>query len=370
MARRRRLHPPTPQDLASIRAVASAPLGARAPLEVPGAPSIVPPIALVAADAAAAQQREIATLRDDAARLRAEADRLAAAEAAGLVIRDVPLDEIDVDYLARDRLPRVEDDEAARALRRSIEIHGQRTPIELAVLEADAALPYGLVSGYRRHAALQRLARDTGESRWRTARAIVRTPLTIGAAFVAMVEENEIRESLSYFERGQVCVRAAEQGAFASVDAALDALFQTASPAKRSKIRSFVLIAEAVGDLLWQPQALGERLGLRIAGAIRAGHGGALRRHLGERAAAPRDAAAEQAALADFLAGLRVPRARRAADGADGDGCGTARAVGDASIRLRRRGESLVVEIAGAPSRETFDAAVLNALAALLAGGE
>lgn len=356
MARRRRLEPPTEPDLSAIRAAAAADPQAGGARDLPNGP----PIARIAADAVQAQQREIETLRTEARLLRRAAERLSEVEAAGLVIRDVPLDAIDVDYLARDRLPRLEEDDAGRALRQSIELHGQRMPLELAELGAGAERPFGLVSGYRRYAVLSRLARETGESRWRTARAVVRTPRTLGAAFVAMVEENEIRESLSYFERGQVCLRAAEQGAFATVDAALDALFQSASPAKRSKIRSFVLIAETLGDMLRRPETLGERLGLRIARAIRAGHGGALRRILAEPPSRPRDADDEQATLVAFLAALRSrrdppPAERRTLD----DG---------ATLSLRRRGDRVVIEIVGATPSAPSAHEMLDALAGCLAG--
>lgn len=355
MARRRRLEPPQAADLAAIRAAVGAPAVGAASAERIGPP----PIAREVANAAEAQRSEIEALRAEARRHRADADRLAAAAAAGLVIREVPLRAIDVDYLARDRLPRAEDDAALQALRASIEQHGQRTPLELADL-GDAADPrYGLVSGYRRYCALQRLASETGAARWRTARAIVRTPGTLGAAFIAMVEENEIREGLSYFERGQVCLRAVEQGAFGAVDAAIDALFAGASPAKRSKIRSFVLICETIGDVLRRPEALGERLGLRLAQAIRADHGGALRRFLGERPGSSRDAAEEQAALTAFLKQLRArpaPAQGRAHP-----------LAGGGTIVLRRRAGRIVVEIEGAGVDATAEDALLAAIAGFIA---
>jgi len=186
----------------------------------------------------------------------------------------------------------------------------------------------------------------------------VRTPGTLGAAFIAMVEENEVRESLSYFERGQVCLRAVEQGAFDTVDAAIDALFDGASPAKRSKIRSFVLICETVGDVLRRPEALGERLGLRLAQAIRADHGGALRRFLGERPGRSRDAVGEQAALLAFLTQLKTrpepspPRDRTL--------------PGGGRIVLRRRAGRTVIEIEGVAIDSTAEETLLAAIARVI----
>lgn len=357
MARRRRLEPPTSDDLEHIRAAAASAPDAREPFPVLRAP----PIAQVAQDSAAAQRREIDALRGEAARNRAAAARLAAAEAAGMMVIDVGLDHIDVDYLTRDRLPRGEEDDAGRALRRSIQTHGQRTPVELADLGADRTPPYGLISGYRRVSVIRRLLAETGDPRWATVRALVRSPATLGQAFLSMVEENEVREGLSYYERGRVCMLAAQQGAFGSVDAAVEALFATASPAKRSKIRSFTLLAEEIGDLLSRPEAIGERLGLRIAQAIRAGRGGALRRHLGERAAGLQGAAAEQAALARFLSGAAAaPAAPAARERVLDDGL---------RIACRRRRGGAVFDVTGERLSDEALEAALDALAAMFGDG-
>lgn len=102
----------------------------------------------------------------------------------------------------------------------------------------------------------------------------------MGGAFAAMIEENEIRSSLSHFERGRIAVIAAQQGAFANVEASVEALFQQASKAKRSKIRSFALIFEELGDMLAFPEALREKDGLRLATGLRDGAERALREAL------------------------------------------------------------------------------------------
>lgn len=361
MARRRRLEPPTVDDLALIRAAAAADPDGREPYPVLRAP----PIAKVAQDSAAAQRREIDALRANAARNHEAAERLAALETDGRMVTDVAIDQIDVDYLTRDRLPRDEEDDAGRALRQSIQTHGQRMPVELANLGTSRARPYGLISGYRRLWVIQRLLSETGEARWKTVRALVRTPATLGQAFVSMVEENELREGLSYFERGRVCMLAAQQGAFASVDAAVDALFAAASPAKRSKIRSFTLLAEEIGDLLLQPEAIGERLGLRVAQAIRAGKGGALRRHLGARAGALRGAAEEQTALARFLSGAATETAPSASPTP-----ALRERILDRGLRIacRTRRGGAVFDVTGGPLTDEALEAALDALVASLSG--
>jgi ParB family transcriptional regulator, chromosome partitioning protein len=125
------------------------------------------------------------------------------------------------------------------------------------------------------------------------------------------VEENEVRSSLSHFERGRIAVIAAQQGVFPNVEAAVDALFSQASKAKRSKIRSFALIFEDLGDMLMFPQALREKDGLRLAGALRDGHQARIRDGLAE--AAPETAAEELERIEAVLGNLEplAPRPDR-----------------------------------------------------------
>ena len=339
MARRRRLEAPTGDELASIRATA-----AIESLDRLGAdPLGLAPIAQVASDSVGAQMEEIARLRREAEAGRIAAERLEACEAKGLILLDLPLGEIDVDYLCRDRLPVSQNDESWLALKASIQRHGQRTPIEVAQL-ASSAKRYGLISGYRRLAALRSLFETNADPRWSRVQAIRRDVSTLGEAFVSMVQENELREALSHFERGRACVRAAEQGAFGSVEEALEVLFSDASPAKRSKIRSFITISEELGDLLIHPREIGERLGLRLAKAIRDGNGGVLRQMIGDRIAHPIDVAQEQIILDDILKTLSgMDRKRRNATPSD-----CIEFIGSrVRIIARRRGATVAFEVTG-----------------------
>lgn len=273
-----------------------------------GLPAPSAPITHLAGEAAAEQGREIARLREAAA----GAARLEAAEAEGRVLADVPLDRIDPGFLARDRILPADDaagtaDEAELALRASIRAHGQRMPIELVAFAAGEgrALPYGLISGWRRLSALTALHAETGEARFATARALVRREAGLAPAFVAMVEENEIRVGLSFYERGRIAALAAAQGAFVTADAAVDALFAAGSPARRSKIRSFLAIHEVLDDVLVWPETLGERLGLKLAQALKRGDAERIRAGLGAGAATCRSAADEQALIQALIAGGR-----------------------------------------------------------------
>ena len=292
-------------------------------LRRPGAPSFAAP---AAAEDGAPANAPIAGLAGEAARAGAEAARAAArlaeAEAEGRVLADIPLALIDDDFLARDRDPRGFDAAEMAALKASLRLHGQRTPAEVTRLEG-RDLPWGLVSGHRRLAALRVLHAETGEGRFSRLRAVVR-PRPPGSAaeaaddYVAMVEENEVRAGLSFYERGRIAVVAAERGAFANADEAIDALFAAAPRARRSKIRSFARIHREIGPLLRHPTRLTERLGLRVAEALKTG--GAARKTLlealeaapGERSA-EREAAILTAALAPPKKG--VSRAKQAAAG-------------------------------------------------------
>ena len=257
MAKRRRLTAP---DAAELKQLEEG-FDAMPPLETKG---MVPPIAQVAGEAAAGMVVTGPADRAEQARNRTDAERLRAAEGAGLLAVEIPLAEIAADHLSRDRvaLSGPEMDE----LKASLRSHGQRTPIEVMRLEEG----FGLISGWRRLRALGELLAETGEDSFAKVRAFVRVPASATEAYVAMVEENEIRANLSHYERGRLAAVAAGQGVFDSVQAAVNELFASASKAKRSKIRSFAMIHETLGDLLAFPTDLSERAGLQLAASLRA----------------------------------------------------------------------------------------------------
>ena len=214
-----------------------------------------PPIAQVAGEAASSAA--LARLSDEMERLRAE----------GRLILEIPRDQIAPDHLSRDRV--AIDAEEMRTLAKSIYNHGQRSPIEVTALPEGAAHPYGLISGWRRLQALSDLAEQTGDAKYDTVLAVVRQPKDSADAYVSMVEENEVRVGLSYYERARVAARATELGVFETEKKALLTLFDSASRAKRSRIRQFTYIYHALDDVLRFPAAIPERLGLRLAEVLR-----------------------------------------------------------------------------------------------------
>ncbi|MGR3436451.1 MAG: ParB/RepB/Spo0J family partition protein [Shimia sp.] len=264
------------------------------------------PIASVAGGAAAASAFEEV------------AGELSRARAEGRLIQAIPLVAIDRAYLVRDRV--VVDEHDMDALRESLRARGQQTPIEVVPLPVVAGRPqvtpyrFGLISGWRRMTALAQLHAETGEDRFATVQALVRDPGTAAEAYIAMVEENEIRVGLSYFERARVVLKSVEQKVFPDRKSALAGLFGSASKAKRSKIGSFVPVVDALDGALAFPGALGERLGLRLAKAIEEDPGFAAR--LRTILPGP-DAEVEQAVLEGAL---EAPGAPDAVDGVGAPG--------------------------------------------------
>lgn len=249
-----------------------------------------PPIAHVAAEASVVSALEEVTAE------------LTLARTEGRLIQAIPLDVIDADYLVRDRMLAADDE--LSALMASIEARGQQTPIELVALEDGR---YGLISGWRRLTALRRLYQETSEDRFSLVQALLRTPENASDAYVAMVEENEIRVGLSYFERARIALKAIEQGVFADRRAALQGLFGSASRARRSKIGSFMPVVEALEDVLRFPASIPERLGLRLSKAleVRASLTNELKRAL--QKGAPQSLEDEQAIITSVLSPSASP---------------------------------------------------------------
>jgi hypothetical protein len=324
MAKRRRLNPapfaapftsgPAPETKAMPPAAGASPGPAPTPGPGPAAagPGLAPGLAAAAPIARVAAETAAAAAFDEVA------GALAAARAEGRLALRLPLAAVVADHLVRDRVAL--DDEEMAALMASLAAHGQRTPIDVTDL-GDGR--YGLISGWRRLSALGRLAAETGEARFAEVLAVVRRPETAAAAYVAMVEENEIRHGLSYYERARIVARAADQGVFGSDREALQTLFAAASRPRRSKIGAFVGIVRALDGVLRFPAAIPERLGLGLAALIERepGRAGTLAASLAAQPArypldelARIDAAVEAAERAAERAAGQVARAAARAD--------------------------------------------------------
>ncbi|MFV2003384.1 MAG: ParB/RepB/Spo0J family partition protein [Paracoccaceae bacterium] len=245
MAKRKRLSPARALEIQA----------ATGPLETKSAfvpdTRAAPPIAQVAGAAAST------------AALQNLADEVRAAREGGRLVQELALEVIDADYLVRDRI--VADEDALNTLMQSLRARGQQTPVEVVALEQGR---YGLISGARRLSALRRLHQDEPQGGFGSILALLRRPQNASDAYLAMVEENEIRVGLSYYERARIVARAAEKRVYPTEARALSGLFASASRARRSKIGSFLKIYTALDDRLRFGAAIPERLGLALVRAI------------------------------------------------------------------------------------------------------
>ena len=182
--------------------------------------------------------------------------QLSQARTEGRLITKVPLASIDVAHLVRDRVGFDADEMAS--LKASMAARGQQTPIELVALGGDR---FGLISGWRRIEALGQLGATE-------VLALVRAPQGAAQAYLAMIEENEIRANLSFYERARLAAEAARIGVYPTTRQAVAELFAAAPPPKRSKILKFVTLHDRLGDFLAFPSAIPERLGLALATAL------------------------------------------------------------------------------------------------------
>ncbi len=226
------------------------------PAQGAGLPPMAPaPIAQVAGEASARAALEDLTQAMETAR------------ASGRLIEEIPLAQIDEHYLVRDRL--VQDEDEMTALMDSLRARGQQTPIELVRLpDPVGEKRFGLISGWRRLTALKRLNAAGDGAGFAVARAQIIMPETAQDAYVAMVEENEIRVNLSHYERARIAVRALAQGVYDSQRSALQGLYGSTTRSKRSKIGSFVTLVDGLDDVLRHPTAISEKLGLDLVREI------------------------------------------------------------------------------------------------------
>jgi ParB family transcriptional regulator, chromosome partitioning protein len=279
MAKRKRLTPAQPGFLGGVAE------GERAPETKSMPVGMSAPIAQVAGEASAT------------AALAEVSQALATARAEGRMLELLDLDVIDERHLVRDRLE--QNEEEMESLVESLRARGQQMPVEVVALpEATGGRTHGLISGWRRLSALKRLYKETSDPKFAKVRAMVITPETAQDAYVAMVEENEIRVNLSHYERARIAVRAMKEQVYPTQRAALQGLFANATRSKRSKIGTFMMLVDAFDATLWYPSAISEKLGLALAREMvrDPGFGDALKERLKET---PRDSAAAEMRIID-----------------------------------------------------------------------
>lgn len=198
------------------------------------------------------------------------------AEAEGRLMVTLPLSEIETTDLPRDRidLAGVAASHEMEELKSSIRARGQKEPVAVYV---DDRGRYQLKQGWRRLTALTQLFEATGDARFSTVIARIE-PRADGAApsrvarYIDMVEENVIREDLTFAEMAQVAITAAADPMVEGddADALVGHLYGSLHKMKRSYIRSFVYLLEALDGALPFPKAVSRNVGVDLARVLKA----------------------------------------------------------------------------------------------------
>lgn len=196
-----------------------------------------------------------------------DAKEFRAAVADGRLLVRLAISEVRTDDLPRDRIDleaAASSDEMAE-LKTSIRERGQKEPIEVFAVHNGE---FQLKKGWRRLTALRQLHAETGDPRF--AEVVARVSPGEGdriALYIDMVEENVIREDLSFAEMAQIAIVAARDLEEEGLDAetAVGRLFGALHKMKRSYIRSFVVLLEALGGDLKFPKAVSRNLGAEVS---------------------------------------------------------------------------------------------------------
>ncbi len=175
----------------------------------------------------------------------------------------LPLAAIDPHALLRDRTALAP--EPLAQLQRSIATEGLRMPVEVWELSTPRnGHTHGLISGLRRLTACTALGHSTIP-------AFLRSPQSVAQALATMVSENENREPVSPWEKATLILTAMEEGHFDTPDAAIAALYPTATRQTRTRLRAYVEVATALDGTLATPERLSIERMERLATALRLG---------------------------------------------------------------------------------------------------
>jgi ParB family chromosome partitioning protein len=231
----------------------------------------VGPMGAAVREAAGSLAESTETLIEQRRQNAADAKAFRAAQGDGRILEVLRVDDIRTDDLPRDRidLSATAGSDEMEELKASIRARGQKEPIEVFSSEDG----FQLKKGWRRLTALKQLWQETGDTRF----AFVTARISSGVVdridlYIDMVEENVIREDLSFAEMAQVAITAADdtgmegQGA----EALVGRIFASLHKMKRSYIRSFVFLLQELGDVLPYPKSISRNAGVDVARRIQA----------------------------------------------------------------------------------------------------
>ncbi|KUF09878.1 ParB N-terminal domain-containing protein [Pseudoponticoccus marisrubri] len=226
------------------------------------------PMGTAVREAAGAMAESTESLVEQRRQNAADAKEWRRAQGEGRVLVELPIGDISTDALPRDRLDldAVAASDEMEELKTSIRERGQKEPIEVFAVEGG----YQLKKGWRRLTALRQLHAETGDDRY--ARAVARVDAGQGSRidlYIDMVEENVIREDLSFAEMAQVAIIAAREEGQGAAEL-VSRIYASLHKMKRSYIRSFVFLLEELGETLHFPKAVPRNLGVEVARRLQA----------------------------------------------------------------------------------------------------
>lgn len=202
--------------------------------------------------------------------IRAENDSLAhefvRLKKLGLVTDMVPIDAVVATKLVRDRASGADDE--LEELKASIRAVGLSNPIRV---EQAADGRYELVQGWRRLSAYRALYAETGDEAYaRIPAGLMAKGESLDGLYRRMVDENMVRKDISFAEMAQLAraYAADEATDCRDLDDAVNRLFATANPQKRSYIRRFAFLLATVGESLPHPEVIPRALGLTVANRL------------------------------------------------------------------------------------------------------
>lgn len=213
------------------------------------------PMAAAARDAGEANRASGGNMRLDQLETLELAVEMKTLRAADLDLRLVDPEEIDEGHLTRDR--RDIDRQALEELKQSIKAKGLGSPIRLDLLPDGR---FGLNQGRRRLLAFRELYAETGEDRFARIPALVDRESERESAYRRMVDENLIREDVSFAELAMLAIAYGEEAGLSRKEA-VERLFQSADRNKQWTIAGFVRIMEMLGDSLKHPRSLSRDFG-------------------------------------------------------------------------------------------------------------
>ncbi len=281
--------------------------------QVPGSPRrdrSVGPMGAAVREAAASLQESTEAKVEQRRRNAEDAKAWRDAHAEGRVLVRIPLDAVLTGDLPRDRmnLDAAAASDEMEELKASIRARGQREPIEV---YRDDEGRYQLKKGWRRLTALRQLRTETGDDAFDEVVARVEPQEDAAdriARYIDMVEENVVREDLTFAEMAQVAIQAAADPAVEGEDAEamVGRLYAALHKMKRSYIRSFVFLLGELDGVLGWPKEVSRNLGVEVARILKAQP--ERREDLRHALSGATSAEAQATALAAFLAGETKPK--------------------------------------------------------------